>query len=76
MFVYGVNMSDNLKKKKPLDSKRVSLSQQWEIDYWCDKFNCTEEELDNAVANVGDSAREVEDYLDSENNNLEEDKDE
>jgi len=56
-------MADDLTKKKPLDAKKVNLSQQWEIDYWCDKFNCTETKLKAAVKSVGNSAEKVKEHL-------------
>ena len=56
-------MPDNLKKKRPQDSQRTNLHQDHEVRYWCNKFNCTKEELQDAVSLVGDSAATVQRYL-------------
>ena len=56
-------MPDNLKKKIPQDASRISLSQSHEVKYWCERLGCTEDELEEAVKNVGDSADDVEKYL-------------
>ena len=39
---------DGLTKKK-IDRHRISLTEPWEVDYWTEKFGCTEEELREAV---------------------------
>jgi len=56
-------MSDDLSKKRPQDASKISLSEQWEINYWCKKFGCTESELRAAVRAVGNSAAAVEKHL-------------
>jgi len=56
-------MSDNLNKKAPQDASRISTSEKWEIDYWCDTLNCSEDELKQAVKKVGNSAQAVKDYF-------------
>ena len=56
-------MPDDLKKKHPLDRKRINVNQQYEEEHWCDVFGCDEEELRNAVLKVGTSAGAVEAYL-------------
>jgi hypothetical protein len=52
-------MSDDLLKKRPQDASRISLSEDWEVRYWCKEFGCTETELRNAVKKVGSSSKEV-----------------
>ena len=52
-------MPDNLKKRHPQDGKRINPNQRHEVRDWCRKFGCTEEELAQAVADVGDSADAV-----------------
>ncbi len=54
---------DNKNIRGPKDSTKVSMDEQWEVDYWCEKFGVTEEELAEAVDEVGDLARDVEEYL-------------
>lgn len=56
-------MSDNLHLRKPVDSSTISLEQDHEIKYWCNKFNCTEEQLKQAVHTKGKSAKQVEEYF-------------
>lgn len=56
-------MPDDKNKKKPQDASRINLSQQYEIAYWCDTFECSEKELRDAVDKVGTSSKAVKDYL-------------
>jgi len=59
----GWKDKDDKNIRGPKDSTKVSMDEQWEIDYWCEKFGVTEEELAEAVDEVGDSASDVEEYL-------------
>lgn len=59
-------MPDNLTKKRPEDSQRINLNQPYEVQYWCDKFDCTEDDLQDAVDAVGNSAADVQTYLNPE----------
>ena len=52
-------MSDNKELRGPQDASRVGLGQDYEVRYWCQKFNCSEEELRRAVSKVGNSVRAV-----------------
>lgn len=56
-------MPDNLNITAPKDRKHVNPSQPWEITYWCDKFDCTKDELKTAVAKVGNQTKDVEGYF-------------
>lgn len=56
-------MADNLNERGAPDSSLINTSEQWELDYWTRKFNCTEDELKKAVQEVGSSAQAVEQYL-------------
>lgn len=56
-------MADDLKKRGPADRKRISLTEEWEVRYWCDKFGCTEPMLRAAVERVGNMAEDVDRYL-------------
>ena len=56
-------MPDDLTKKRPHDSQRINLNQDHEVRYWCNKFNCTKKELQDAVSLIGDSAAVVQRYL-------------
>lgn len=56
-------MSDDKTKKRPQDASRVNIHQPYEVNWWCDKFNCTEAQLKAAVQAVGTSAKAVQAYL-------------
>jgi hypothetical protein len=56
-------MSDDKTKKRPEDSSRISLQQEYEVKSWCKKFNVSEEKLRAAVKAVGYMAKDVENYL-------------
>ncbi|MEN2399133.1 DUF3606 domain-containing protein [Flavobacterium sp. MC2016-06] len=56
-------MSDDLKKKIPQDASKISLTEQWEVDYWCKALGVTETKLREAVKQVGHSAKAVREYL-------------
>lgn len=51
------------KSKKKLDATTISLSEKYEVDYWCKKFDCTKKDLESAVEKVGKSAKKVEEYF-------------
>ena len=52
-------MSDDLKRRGPQDRSWVNLNEEWEMKWWCAQFNCSEEELREAVNAVGVSAEAV-----------------
>jgi hypothetical protein len=56
-------MSDNLQSKGPLDSKLISLNEDWEVKYWTEALACSVLELKEAVAAVGHSAEKVRGFL-------------
>ena len=56
-------MPDDLRKRRPRDNSRINLGQRHEIEYWCRRFKCTEQELEDAVRVVGDSAASVRQFL-------------
>lgn len=56
-------MPDDKTKKRPQDASRINLSQPYEVEYWCDYFGCSEDELKKAVDKVGTSKEAVSDYL-------------
>lgn len=56
-------MADDLSNRGPQDRKRISLTEGWELRWWCDKFACTEEDLRAAVAEVGHMAADVEAFF-------------
>jgi len=58
-------MSDNPKNRHQPDRSKISLSQDYEVRYWTEKFGCSEDELRKAVARVGNSPEAVEKALTS-----------
>ena len=48
------------KDRHPSDPTRVSLAEEWEVRWWCDKFGCTEVALRRAVDRAGPTAAAVE----------------
>jgi hypothetical protein len=54
---------DNKDKSGSPDRDRINVNQDFELDYWCKKFNVSEEELRDAVKRAGTSAVEVEKLL-------------
>lgn len=58
-------MSDDKSKRGPADRIRINVHEKWEIDYWTKAFNCSEEQLKNAVKEVGVMVEDVREYLSS-----------
>jgi Protein of unknown function (DUF3606) len=50
---------------KPLDPGRVNAVDPVEVKYWCNELNCTERQLAQAVAKVGEHVAEVRQVLSS-----------
>ena len=48
---------------EPLDRGRVDLTDPNETAYWCREFGCTEEELREAIARVGQHTGAVREEL-------------
>jgi hypothetical protein len=56
-------MADDRTLKGQQDRGRISLSEDYEVRYWCEKFGVTEVELRDAITKVGNSAEAVENEL-------------
>ena len=56
-------MHDDLSSFKPLDPGRVNAVDPLELRYWCKELNCTEGELTEAVAKVGEHVAAVRQVL-------------
>ena len=56
-------MVDDKTKRAPQDTKLISLTEDYEIDCWTEKFGVAPEALATAVRRVGHSAQKVEEYL-------------
>lgn len=56
-------MSDDLTKRGPADAGRVNIKEEFEVKYWCGKFDCTPEQLTDAVKAVGILSEDVQRHL-------------
>lgn len=54
----------------PADRGRIDLNDQREVNWWRKRFDCSEEQLRQAVDKVGDSAAKVEQVLDGSENTI------
>jgi hypothetical protein len=52
-------MADDLKNRGPQDRSRINMSEDWEVQWWTQKFGVTVEQLKKAVSAVGSSAEAV-----------------
>lgn len=57
-------MSDYAQQSE--NGRRLNLKESWEVDYWCEKFQCSELDLREAVSVAGDSIGSLRRYF-SEN---------
>jgi Protein of unknown function (DUF3606) len=48
------------KERAPSDTSQINLGEDWEVQWWCTKFGCTEVALRSAVRRVGPTAAAVE----------------
>ena len=56
-------MSDDLTNAGPADRSRISLDEDWEVNWWTNSLGVSEQELREAVAAVGSSANAVREHL-------------
>jgi hypothetical protein len=49
-------MADDLKNRGPQDSSRISLTEDWEVQYWTKELGVSREELEKLVSHYGNSA--------------------
>jgi len=52
-------MADDKKTKGKQDRSRINLSESYEVEYWSDKFGISKKELEQAVKEVGNNAKDV-----------------
>jgi hypothetical protein len=52
----------------PADRGRIDLNDPREVNWWRKRFDCSEDQLRRAVAEVGNSAAKVEQLLDGSEN--------
>ena len=56
-------MADDKTLRSPQDATRIALVEDYEVEYWTQKFGVTKERLRQAVAAVGNGADAVERHL-------------
>lgn len=56
-------MADDKSLRAPQDASRISMGEDYEVQYWTQKFGVSREELRRAVDSVGNSADAVERHL-------------
>lgn len=56
-------MSDDKTLRAPQDAARISLSEDYEVEYWTGKFGVSRDQLVDAVKAVGNSAKAVGQHL-------------
>jgi hypothetical protein len=56
-------MADDRNTRGPQDRSRINTEQDYEVRYWTEALNVSEEELRSAVQSVGSSADKVREHL-------------
>jgi len=56
-------MSDDKTLRAPQDASRVAMGEDYEVQYWTEKFGVSRERLQQAVDAVGNGAEAVKEYL-------------
>jgi len=56
-------MSDDKTLRAPQDSSRVAMGEDYEVEYWTNRFGVSRERLQEAVDAVGNSADRIAEYL-------------
>jgi hypothetical protein len=56
-------MGDDLTKRRPQDSSKISMTEPYEVNWWTAKFGVTKAQLQAAVNAVGHGAAAVARYL-------------
>lgn len=56
-------MPDDPNKRRPRDSKRISITEEWELSWWSKELGVTKEKIKEAVDTVGTSVDAVKKYL-------------
>ena len=56
-------MADDPNKRRPQDSSRINIHEEWELQYWSIEFGVTKEKLIEVVNKVGVSVETVRSYL-------------
>ena len=56
-------MSDDKINRRGQDRSRINLSEDYEVRYWTEALGISEQRLRNAVAEVGNSADKVREFI-------------
>lgn len=56
-------MADDKLLRGPQDSTRVNINEEYELNYWTQRFNVSSEILKEAVKEVGLSVHKIDEYL-------------
>ena len=56
-------MADDKTARRPQDSSRIALGEDYEVQYWTNRFGVSKERLQQAVEAVGNSVDAVAAYL-------------
>ena len=56
-------MPDDKNMRDQKDRSRVAGQQDWEVDYMMEKTGASKEEVERAIAAVGNDRNKVEEYL-------------
>jgi len=56
-------MTDALTDFKPLDPGRIDIEDALEVQYWSEQLSCTQDDLMQAVGQVGNHVSAVRDWL-------------
>jgi hypothetical protein len=62
-FFGASEMADDPNIRGPQDRSRINTNQDYEVRYWAQELNTSEEELRRAVQTVGSSADKVREHL-------------
>jgi Protein of unknown function (DUF3606) len=56
-------MADDLHKRRPQDSNKINVHEEWELHYWSQELGVTPQQLKDAVAVAGTSVTAVKKHL-------------
>ena len=56
-------MADDKSKRGPADASRINVHEDYEVEYWTQKFGVSKIKLVQAVSAVGVMAKDVEAWL-------------
>ena len=56
-------MTDDTTLRRPQDSSRIALGEDYEVRYWTEKFGVSRDQLADAVKTVGNGADAVARHL-------------